>query len=112
MLCCASSCVKTKTRTSRPTSVISRFDRARRLRRLASILDSRISLSVDNVGERSMLEYRLAGEDVMLRVGFIGLGAMGLPMARNVLKSGFPLTVWARRPESTDEIRSEGAGWA
>lgn len=48
----------------------------------------------------------------MLRVGFIGLGAMGLPMARNVLKAGFPLTVWARRPESADAIRAEGAGWA
>lgn len=25
------------------------------------------------------------------RVGFIGLGLMGLPMARNVLRAGFPL---------------------
>lgn len=48
----------------------------------------------------------------MLRVGMIGLGAMGLPMARNVMKAGFPLTVWARRPESADAIREEGAGWA
>jgi 3-hydroxyisobutyrate dehydrogenase len=51
-------------------------------------------------------------EVAMLRVGFIGLGAMGLPMARNVLKAGLPLTVWARRPESADAIRSEGASWA
>jgi 3-hydroxyisobutyrate dehydrogenase len=51
-------------------------------------------------------------EVVMLRVGFIGLGAMGLPMARNVLKAGFPVKVWARRPESADGIRAEGAGWA
>lgn len=48
----------------------------------------------------------------MLRVGFIGLGAMGLPMARNVMKAGFPLTVWARRPERAEAIRGEGAGWA
>ena len=27
-------------------------------------------------------------------VGFIGLGKMGLPMARNLLKAGFPLTVY------------------
>src|SRR5436305_4264693 len=59
-----------------------------------------------------MLGYRIAGEEAMLRVGFIGLGAMGLPMARNVLKAGLPLTVWARRPESADSIRSEGASWA
>lgn len=48
----------------------------------------------------------------MLRVGFVGLGAMGLPMARNVMKAGFPLTVWARRPQSAEAIRSEGAAWA
>ncbi|MEW6668291.1 MAG: NAD(P)-dependent oxidoreductase [Thermodesulfobacteriota bacterium] len=29
----------------------------------------------------------------MQRIGFIGLGAMGLPMASNLLKKGFPLTV-------------------
>lgn len=48
----------------------------------------------------------------MLRVGFIGLGAMGLPMARNVMKAGFPLTIWARRPGSASRLREEGAGWA
>lgn len=48
----------------------------------------------------------------MLRVGFIGLGAMGLPMARNILKAGFPLNVWARRSHSADPIRAEGASWA
>jgi len=48
----------------------------------------------------------------MQRVGFIGLGAMGLSMARNILKAGFPLTVWARRSESAAEILAEGAQWA
>ncbi len=48
----------------------------------------------------------------MDRVGFIGLGAMGRPMSGNVMKAGFPLTVWARRPESADELRAAGAGWA
>jgi 3-hydroxyisobutyrate dehydrogenase len=48
----------------------------------------------------------------MQRVGFIGLGAMGLPMARNILKVGFPLTVWARRAEAAEVIRIEGASWA
>lgn len=47
----------------------------------------------------------------MLRVGFIGLGAMGLPMARNIMKAGFPLTVWARRPEAAASIREGGASW-
>lgn len=48
----------------------------------------------------------------MQRVGFIGLGAMGLPMARHVMKAGFPLTVWARHPERAVAIQQEGAGWA
>lgn len=48
----------------------------------------------------------------MHRVGLIGLGAMGLPMGRNLLKAGFELTVWARRPESATEILAEGAVWA
>jgi 3-hydroxyisobutyrate dehydrogenase len=48
----------------------------------------------------------------MHRVGLIGLGAMGMPMGRNLLKAGFELTVWARRPESATEILAEGAVWA
>jgi 2-hydroxy-3-oxopropionate reductase len=35
-----------------------------------------------------------------MRVGFIGLGAMGRPMALNLLRAGHELAVWARRPES------------
>lgn len=31
-----------------------------------------------------------------MRVGFIGLGLMGNPMAKNILKAGFPLTVYNR----------------
>jgi 3-hydroxyisobutyrate dehydrogenase len=48
----------------------------------------------------------------MQRVGLIGLGAMGLPMGRNLLKAGFELVVWARRPESAKDILAAGAGWA
>ena len=35
------------------------------------------------------------------RYGFIGLGNIGLPMAQTIARAGLPLTVWARRPEST-----------
>jgi 3-hydroxyisobutyrate dehydrogenase-like beta-hydroxyacid dehydrogenase len=35
----------------------------------------------------------------MTRVAFLGLGAMGAPMARRILAAGFPLTVWNRRPD-------------
>ena len=42
-------------------------------------------------------------------VGFIGLGLMGKPMARNLLKAGFPLVVWNRTRASAEEIGREGA---
>ena len=42
-------------------------------------------------------------------VGFIGLGLMGHPMARNLLKAGFPLIVWNRTPERAERLVQEGA---
>ncbi len=45
----------------------------------------------------------------MERVGFIGVGVMGRPMCLNLLKAGFELTVWARRPEATREVEAAGA---
>ncbi|MFN2169067.1 MAG: NAD(P)-dependent oxidoreductase, partial [Anaerolineae bacterium] len=43
------------------------------------------------------------------RVGFIGLGIMGRGMAHNVLKAGFPLTVWNRTRERTEVLAASGA---
>ena len=43
------------------------------------------------------------------RIGFIGLGTMGRPMAENLLKAGFDLTVYARRPEPAQEMVKLGA---
>ncbi len=43
------------------------------------------------------------------RVGFIGLGAMGKPMCRNLLKAGFPLTVWNRSRPPVDELAGAAA---
>lgn len=34
------------------------------------------------------------------RVGFIGLGNQGAPIAQRIAGAGWPLTVWARRPEA------------
>jgi len=33
-----------------------------------------------------------------MRVGFIGLGSQGAPMARRIVDAGYPTTLWARRP--------------
>ena len=42
-------------------------------------------------------------------VGFVGLGIMGKPMARNLLKAGFSLTVASRARAPVDELAAEGA---
>jgi 2-hydroxy-3-oxopropionate reductase len=46
------------------------------------------------------------------RVGFIGLGLMGKPMAHNLLKRGFPLVVHSRSPGPVDELVAAGAARA
>lgn len=43
------------------------------------------------------------------RVGFVGLGAMGGPMATNLLKAGFPLEVYDLVPERTQAAVARGA---
>jgi 2-hydroxy-3-oxopropionate reductase len=43
------------------------------------------------------------------RVGFIGLGIMGAPMARNLLAAGFPVTVHSRSSGPVDELVTAGA---
>jgi 3-hydroxyisobutyrate dehydrogenase len=35
-----------------------------------------------------------------IRCGFIGLGSQGGPMARRMIDAGYPVTLWARRPEA------------
>ena len=45
----------------------------------------------------------------MLRVGYIGLGIMGKPMARNILRAGFPLVVHNRSRGPVDELVALGA---
>lgn len=43
------------------------------------------------------------------RVGFIGLGIMGRPMAGHLLRAGYPLTVWNRSRAAIDAMVQEGA---
>ncbi|MDD2667398.1 NAD(P)-dependent oxidoreductase [Zoogloea sp.] len=44
-----------------------------------------------------------------MRVGFVGLGVMGLPMAGHLLAAGYELAVWARRPETAVPLVTAGA---
>jgi len=48
----------------------------------------------------------------MTRVGFVGLGLMGGPMALNVLKAGFPLSVYNRTASRTAQHAEAGASVA
>ena len=43
------------------------------------------------------------------RIGFIGLGIMGKPMARNLLKAGYPLTVYSRGRSAVEALMADGA---
>ena len=43
------------------------------------------------------------------KIGFIGLGLMGRPMAMNLLKAGHSLTVWNRTPSRAQELVAAGA---
>ncbi len=42
-------------------------------------------------------------------VGFIGLGIMGKPMAKNLMEAGYDLVVHNRSPEKAEELAGEGA---
>ena len=43
------------------------------------------------------------------RIGFVGLGIMGRPMARHLVDAGFLLTVHSRSPDPVDELAEAGA---
>ena len=45
----------------------------------------------------------------MTRVGFIGLGSQGAPMARRIVDAGFPLGLWARRPQTLEPFADTAA---
>jgi 3-hydroxyisobutyrate dehydrogenase len=44
-----------------------------------------------------------------MKVGFIGIGAMGEPMALNMARSGIPLVVWNRTKSKTTALEAAGA---
>ena len=44
-----------------------------------------------------------------MRVGFVGLGLMGAPMAAGVLSSGFPVSAYDTNQEAVEELARRGA---
>ncbi len=47
-----------------------------------------------------------------MKIGFIGLGIMGKPMGKNILKAGYELVVYSRTQPSVDELVAAGASSA
>ncbi|GIP22569.1 NAD(P)-dependent oxidoreductase [Paenibacillus sp. J22TS3] len=45
----------------------------------------------------------------MKKIGFIGLGTMGAPMVSNLLKKGYPVTVYNRTASKAEDLVKEGA---
>jgi len=45
----------------------------------------------------------------MKKIGFVGLGIMGKPMAKNLVKAGYDVTVFDIRPEPAAELAAAGA---
>ena len=46
------------------------------------------------------------------RIGFIGLGSQGAPMARRIIGAGYPMTLWARRPATLEAFAGTTAATA
>lgn len=44
-----------------------------------------------------------------MKIGFIGLGIMGKPMSKNLLKAGYSVVILDRNKETTDELVAAGA---
>ena len=44
-----------------------------------------------------------------MKIGFIGLGIMGKPMAKNLLKAGFEVVAYTHKQATIDELVSCGA---
>lgn len=67
---------------------------------------------MDDVFSKSPYFQHQRSFDIMERLGFIGTGGMGGPMAANLLKAGFKLTVYDVRREASRLLEEKGAAYA
>jgi 3-hydroxyisobutyrate dehydrogenase len=51
-------------------------------------------------------------EDAMTKIGFIGLGNMGMPMAQNLLKAGYEVTGFDLNVDATERLAASGGSTA
>ena len=58
---------------------------------------------------REMIKNQKNGRAIEMRIGFIGLGAMGRPMVKNLLAAGHEVTVWDISQDAINALVSDGA---
>lgn len=56
-----------------------------------------------------MTQTPSSGQDGLQTLGFVGLGHMGAPMAANLLRAGWPVTVWNRSSGAVQNLTQQGA---
>ena len=57
------------------------------------------------------IQYIMDSKKAHCEIGFIGLGIMGKPMVKNLLKSGYKVSFFARRKKVIDEISAVGGAY-
>jgi hypothetical protein len=83
------------------------FDRFRTIKPLSSLRSSRINAGKFRFSHVARMSG--GGEDEQPTIGFLGMGIMGVPMALNLLKAGFKVTVWNRSEDKCKECIKAGA---
>src|SRR5215510_15430147 len=68
-----------------------------------------LDLGFCNAQHTTPLRWLINGEGNTMKVGFIGLGKMGFPMATNLLAAGHRVTVYNRTKSRADELAAQGA---
>jgi len=54
----------------------------------------------------------MSGTDTIRRIGFLGTGIMGAPMARNLARAGFAVTAWNRDGSKAERLAADGVAIA
>ena len=61
------------------------------------------------ITNNAVFKMPMTGDDGKWKYGFIGLGIMGKPMCRKLMKAGYEAVVYNRSKASVEELAAEGA---
>ena len=80
--------------------------------RSSSSSSTSTSRSAVSVSKSSNTLHRVRGSMTKMpenRIGFIGMGIMGAPMAKNLIKGGYEVVVWNRSADKCKPLQDVGA---